>query len=145
MSKDTKDYQSGTFLRSFKIIGSHWSEKGYSQITLGFVQSKSPTDLSNYKCTEAGINGGINVPSKVCGPQSRRKRCSLLNFAQIKKNLEKKIPLFSNFKGPCFLTFFALMSNEWVWALLSFSYGPHSKQEEVSKMLQFLSIRQSIV
>ena len=40
----------------FILLGSHWSEKGYSQIALGFVRIKSPTDLCNYKCTEAGIN-----------------------------------------------------------------------------------------
>jgi hypothetical protein len=34
----------------------------------GFVQSKSPTGLSVYKCTEAGINSHITVPSKVCAP-----------------------------------------------------------------------------
>ena len=36
-----------------------------SQITCGFLQSKSPASLSVYKCTWAGINSCVTVPSKV--------------------------------------------------------------------------------
>jgi hypothetical protein len=45
------------------------SEYGYSQTTRRFGQSKSPAGLSVYKCTEAGINSCITVPSKVCAPR----------------------------------------------------------------------------
>jgi hypothetical protein len=41
----------------------------YSQTTRRFVHSKSPSGLSMYKCTEAGINSCITVRSKVCAPK----------------------------------------------------------------------------
>ena len=39
------------------------------------------------------------------------------------------------------MTFFDMMKNELARALLAFSRGPHSKLENMRKMLQFLSIR----
>ena len=81
------------------LLGSHWSEYGNSQTTQGFVQSKSPTGLSVYKCTEAGINSRITVPSKVCAPRFSTKTLELFDTM---KNLRAR-------------------------ARPSFSYGPHSK------------------
>jgi hypothetical protein len=53
---------------SSPVIGRHRSV-WCSQTTRGFVQSKSPAGLSVYKCTKAGINSPVTVPSKVCVPQ----------------------------------------------------------------------------
>jgi hypothetical protein len=69
-------------LRSDPLISIQFSKKGkdmsekygylaralIGQTPREFVQSKSPTGLSMYKCTEAGINSNIIVPSKVCAP-----------------------------------------------------------------------------
>ena len=41
--------------------------------------------------------------------------------------------------GPPFLTFFDTMKNEQARALPSFYHGPHSKQEDVSRILQILA------
>jgi hypothetical protein len=49
-----------------------------------------------------------------------------------KKITEKEV-------GPPFLTFFDTMKNEQARALPSFYHGPHSKQEDVSRILQILA------
>jgi hypothetical protein len=63
------DWSIGYIARA--LIG---QKKGYSQTTHGFVQSKSPAGLSVYKCTEAGLNSCITVPSKVCAPEVSTKK-----------------------------------------------------------------------
>ena len=55
------------------------------------------------------------------------------------KNLRKGGDLIFQFKGDLFLTFFDTMKNEQARALPSFSHGPHSKQEDVSRILQILA------
>ena len=58
-----------------------------SQITRRFVQSKSPADLSVYKCTWSGINSCVFVPSKVCAPEVSTKLCWITNamLEEVKK------------------------------------------------------------
>ena len=42
-------------------------------------------------------------------------------------------------RGPCFLTIFDTSNIEQATAIPSFSHGPHSKQEDVSSILQILA------
>ena len=44
-----------------------------------------------------------------------------------------------NLKGTSFSDVFDMMKNEQARALPSFSHGPHSKQEDVSRILQILA------
>ena len=64
-----------------------------------------------YKCTEAGINSSITVPSKVGAP-----RVLMTNKTQIK-----------NLRGPRFLSFFFTMKNERARALPAFPPAPSFK------------------
>jgi hypothetical protein len=71
--------------------------------------------------------------------QSQQKRLRSLNFARI-KNHRKGGDLLFQFKGDLlFLSFFDAMKTEQARALPSFSHGPHSKQEDVSRILQILA------
>ena len=62
------------------------------------------------------------------------------NLSFIGEMLIKRCPYFSILTGRCFLAFFDTMKDEQAGALPLFFHGPDSKQEDVSKMLQFLSI-----
>ena len=56
--------QSGYLARA--LIGQN---KGTLRPPAGLSRVSHPQVLSVYKCTEAGINSHITVPSKVCAPQ----------------------------------------------------------------------------
>ena len=52
--------------------------------------------------------------------------------------------LFFNLKGTSFSDIFDSMKNEQAMALPSFSHGPHSKQDNVSRILQILDLVRTI-
>jgi hypothetical protein len=58
-----KDFEKGHFKGHTEI---NWTICPI--VNIGFVQSKSSAGLFVYKCTEAGLNSLITVPSKVCAP-----------------------------------------------------------------------------
>jgi hypothetical protein len=64
-------------------------------------------ERSVYKCTEAGINSHITVPSKVCASQVFTKLLQRVKFSSDQIKLSEKVSL------------------ERDRALCSFSHGPH--------------------
>ena len=60
--------------------------------------------------------------------------CSILLGSKME---EKKVPLLLN----CFLSFIDTSKNEGAKQFPSSSHGPHSKQKDANKMVEFLSIK----